>query len=323
MATIDLNPVASVLQTYSQWTVVGHNIPDGDCIGAVIGLQNTLKQMGKDITSVIEEGVPSMYQFLDGWEHISTFQNPGLIHKNIIYVDCSDRQRVGEKLTTLLESAEFVVNIDHHVSNQKFGNINLVDEYASSTCELLFNLIKLLNISIGHEIATPLYCGIVMDSGRFQYSATRPETLETAAELLRSGVNLDLVRGRLFESKSKLEMTVTSAALETLSFSEDNRLAWMWLSNSVLSKLGAIGKHFEGIIDFARNVEGVEVAVLFREIEPGKIKIGIRSKGTIDANQAAALWGGGGHRRAAGAMLTGEIKDVIEQVTGRFKDELL
>jgi len=318
----ELETAAKALMNQEKFTLLGHSIPDGDCVGAVVALMCALTNMGKDVNAIIEDGVPATYRFLNGSERISSVSNLPQINECLVYLDCATRERVGERLSGLIPSKAMIINIDHHVSNDDYGNVNLVDAGASSTCEIVYYLLKKMNLPITIDVATPLYCGIVMDTGGFQYSSTTPNTHRIAAELLEYGVDIDLVRSRLFESKSRVEVSLQKKALDNLEFSKDGRIASMHLSYDDLVQLGAVDLHFEGTINMARNIEDVEVALLFREIEPGVIKVGFRSKQLVDVNRIAGEWGGGGHKRAAGATLRGELEAVKKLVLLKVEEHL-
>lgn len=316
----DVDSFVEVMCRQRSFTILGHSIPDGDCIGSVTAMAWALRNMGKDVTAIIEDGVPAMYRFLNGVDTIASLSDCPQIHGCLVYLDCATPDRVGDELAKHMSNASTIVNIDHHISNQRYGNINLVDEKASSTCEMIFHLLKSMNLPLTIDIATPLYCGIVMDTGSFQYSSTGPSTHRMAAELLEIGIDQDRVRTNLFESKTRMEMALQKAALESLEFSEDGQVASMQLSHEGLVRLGAVGRHFEGTINLARNIENVEVALLFREIEPGLVKIGFRSKQLLDVNLIAKEWGGGGHKRAAGATLKGDLETVKKRVLLKVKE---
>ncbi|NLW44695.1 MAG: bifunctional oligoribonuclease/PAP phosphatase NrnA [Syntrophomonadaceae bacterium] len=322
MNSEELETAAQALMRQKKLTLLGHSIPDGDCVGAVNALMWALADMGKDVNAVIEDGVPPTYRFLNGSERIASILNLPPINDCLVYLDCATKERVGDRLFPLIPAAATVINIDHHVSNQSYGTVNLVDVSASSTCEIVFCLLRKMDRPITIDIATSLYCGIVMDTGSFQYSNTGPQTHQVAAELLQCGVDVDLVRTRLFESKSRVEVSVQKTALDSLEFSKDGRIASMHLSYDDLTRLGAADLHFEGIINMARNIENVEVALLFREIQPGVVKVGFRSKQLVDVNRIAGEWGGGGHKRAAGATLRGELEAVKKLVLLKVEEHL-
>ena len=318
----EIDSLAEVLSQQESLTVLGHAIPDGDCVGSVTAMVWALRNMGKEVNAIIEDEVPAMYRFLKGTETIASISNLPPIHGCLVYLDCATPERVGDKLAKVLSHTRPIINIDHHTSNRGYGTANLIDARASSTCEIIYHLLKSLSTPITVDIATPLYCGIVMDTGSFQYSSTSPATHRIAADLLEAGIDQDRVRTNLFESRTRLEIDLQKAALESLEFREAGRIASMQLSYAVLSELGAVGQHFEGTINLARSIENVEAALLFREIEPGVVKVGFRSKQVLDVNRVASEWGGGGHTRAAGATLQGDLQSVKKTVLSRVEDYL-
>lgn len=306
--------LSQALFSVDGWTVLGHSIPDGDCIGSVTALGLALESLGIKVSLVVEDGVPAMYRFLAGTQSIHSVEDLPQIYAGRIYVDCATAERIGDKLLPILPPGSITINIDHHVSNSMFGDINLVDPESSSTCEILLQVLAGLGVAIDQDIASSIFCGLVMDTGSFQYSNTSPATLRAAADLLEAGIDLDRIRTGLFESKSRTEMEVIKLALGSLQYTHQGRVAWLELSCQELLRIGSANLHFEGVINLARNVEGVEVALLFREIEPGLVKVGFRSKDKTDVNRIASIWGGGGHRKAAGATLHGslaEVKDLV------------
>ncbi len=319
---IDLDSFVETVSRQESFTLLGHSIPDGDSIGAVTAMTWVMRNLGKDVTAVFEDEIPAMYQFLNGIDNIRPVSDCPKLYDCLIYLDCANPERVGDKLGQLLPKTGTIINIDHHISNTRFGNVNVVDPNASSTCEIIFRLLKKMNLPLTVDIATPLYCGILMDTGSFKYSNTAPSTHRIAAELLEIGIDQDLVRTSLFESKTKVELALQKAALNSLEFCEDGRVAYMQLKYEDLYRLGAVNQHFEGTINLARNIENVELALLFREIEPGLVKVGFRSKQGPDVNLIAQNWGGGGHKRAAGAELQGDPENVKELVLLRIKEYL-
>jgi len=318
----ELDNFFGVLAQRDEWTIVGHAIPDGDCIGAVTAMGLVLKSMGKKVSILVEDGLPARYEFLPGSLMVGSLAELPRIFDARIYLDCADLERIGERTLNILPEASITVNIDHHISNTRFGHINLVDEKASSTCEVIYCLLKQLNLPITKDMATSLYCGVVMDTGSFQYASTSPSTHRMAAEFLELGIDLNHIGTNLYESKTRQEIMVIKMALSSLDTSPDGRLAWMELGYQELLEISAENLHFEGVINLARSIKDVEVAMLFRETEPGSVKVGFRSKGAVDVNRIARNWGGGGHIRAAGASLSGDLPTVKELVISKVKEEL-
>ncbi len=312
--------IAQAVVREPEWLVVGHSIPDGDCVASVVAMLLGLSFLGKRVVAVIEDRVPETYRYLKGFDLIT---KPELVEywpTAVVYVDCSDPERVGTRTLPYLKNCKKVINIDHHPSNTFFGHFNRVEPEKASTAELVLDLLDEMRVPIDGPIATAVYTGIIMDTGCFQYSNTRPDTLRTAARMLEQGAELDVVRRNLFESRPLVEIRLLQQALSTLSFTADGKVAWMILTFEDILRLKAQDYHFEGLINYARFIDGVEVGLLFREIEPGIIKVGFRSKDMVDVNAIAARFGGGGHLRAAGARLEGNIEDVCQKVIEAVKE---
>jgi len=310
----DAAKVVRQLKTRDNFVLVGHSIPDGDCIGSLIGLYLGLVSMGKKVRILMQEPVPPIYHYLEGSQSFELpvrFEAPV---ENVVYLDCSDEQRTGEKLYPLLSGRRFTFNIDHHHSNTRFGDVNYIEPTAASTAELIVTILLRLKIELTPAIANALYAGIFQDTGGFLHNSTSGNTLRTAAQLLDLGVNLDQLKMNLFESRSKPELKLLSLALQSLTVSADGKIAWMLLNYDEVEAIGALDICPEGIVNYALSIKGVELALLFREISPGLIKTGFRSKGRVDVAQLAAEFGGGGHRRAAGASQMGTMADVERQV---------
>lgn len=312
--------ISQAITRYQDFVIVGHSIPDGDCIGSIVALYLGLVAAGKDVVAVLDDEVPSIYCFLEGSRMIRKPVEVETWPKQVIYLDCSDRERVGDTLAPYLARCSFIINIDHHISNSFFGDLNRVESEAASTAELVLELLDELGVCLNPSIAAAIYTGIVMDTGGFQYGNTRPRTMRVAARLLEEGADIDNIRINLFESRERVEISLLQRALSSLDFTIDGKVAWMLLSYQDLVELEAHQYHFEGLINYARFIKGVEVGMLFREIEPGVVKIGFRSKSYVDVNQLARRFGGGGHPRAAGAQLYGDIHHIRDEVVEMVRE---
>jgi phosphoesterase RecJ-like protein len=310
----NMNKIAQEIKNRDDYLLVGHAIPDGDCIGSLIALYLGLLVLGKNVQILLEDPVPAIYGYLRG---SSAILRPEQIIKrveNVIFLDCADEERCGERVVSILEDRLFTINIDHHQSNTMFGDVNYVDGNSASTAELVFKLLQHLKVEITPDIANALYVGIVQDTGGFMHNSTSSATFRHAADLLDKGVNLDLIKANLFESKSRVEMMLLCLALKNINFNTSGKIAWMVLNYDDVKAIGALDICPEGIINHTLMIKGVEVGLLFREISPGYIKIGFRSKGDMDVSILAAMFGGGGHRRAAGAKQEGSMEDAERQV---------
>ena len=301
--------------------LVGHIIPDGDCIGSLLGMYWGLISLGKQVTITLQDKVPSLYGFLSGVDKIQPLET---IQSNlvIIFLDCSDKYRAGDDFPSQITENQLTVNIDHHPSNDFFADYNYVDADCIATAELVYRILLTLDIKITVDMAEAIYTGIVMDSGNFLYNNTSPQTMRIAADLLECGVDIEKIRTNLFESKPRAEVLLLREGLKNLEFDSTGRMAWMTLSAQEVEAAGATGINPEGIINYTRSIKGVEMGMLFRETSPGMVKVGLRSKGSLDVAELAVKLGGGGHQQAAGAHVKGSLEEVKEKVLGLAKDVL-
>lgn len=321
MAT--LAEVAEILRGADDAFVCGHVMPDGDSLGSALALGWALEKLGTRVTVGSPDPVPELYAFLPGVERIVTGGDGLLGHTTFVMVDCSVPSRLGV-YEEALKNGRFglVVNVDHHrpAGDEVVGH-SFIDPGAAATGEIIFDLLELLGVSLTKDPATCLYTAIVTDTGSFQYESTSAGTHRRAARLIEAGANVAEVNSCLYEQKPLAGLFLLRRALGNLSFAFDGRVAYLSVTLADLAAVGARDEHTEGLINYARFVRGVEVAVLFRETEPGRFKVGLRSKHRVDVQAVAALFGGGGHTRAAGCVLDGtlvEVKDrlltVLEQV---------
>lgn len=315
-----ITEIAEQLHNSDNYIIIGHAIPDGDCIGSMLGLYWGLKASGKKARLFLEGTIPDIYHYLDGWEEIRPVDElvPG--RENIILVDCADRERIGDIMLQRIEGRPIFVNIDHHLQEKPYASYNYVDPTAAAAGEIIFDLLPAMEVDITPQIADCLYAAIIMDTGRFMNSNTTPTTMQVAAQLLALGADIDRARINLFESKSRLEILLLGQALKHIDFSEDGRIAWMTLSYEEVKSIDALDFHPEGIINYTRMIAGVEIGLLFREIEPGVVKIGFRSKGSTNVAAIAQAFNGGGHRQAAGARQEGGLEEVRNRVIKKVKD---
>lgn len=315
-----LEEIAGQLLQYDHLVLVGHAIPDGDCIGSILGLQSALQTLGKKVEMILENPVPVIYHYLPDWGGIKPplpIDRPGFA---AVYLDCSDQCRVSDEVREALQKAAVTINIDHHPGNSLFGDYNYVNPEAAATAEIIYELLAIMQIPVSEDVANCLYAGIIMDTGRFLNSNTTSLTMKIASELLKRGASVDLARNNLFESKPLREVLLLKHALKHLSLSEDGRIAWMCLTLDEAEQADARDYHPEGIINYTRMIAGVEVGLLFREVETGRVKVGFRSRGRVDVASLAREFGGGGHRLAAGASFEGSLESVMSQVLARIKD---
>lgn len=304
-----LENIKRALKSAKTALVVAHIDPDGDCIGSMLALGIMLEKLEISTVLYCEDGVPGIYRFLAGAEKVKK-SLPSSEHFHVAFaVDSSDLDRLGKNIN-LKECSKLIINIDHHPDNALFGNINYTSP-RSSTAELIYRLCKHLKIKVDYKIAECLYVALITDTGNFRYETTSVETFAMAADLLRAGVKTHALTTKVYDNKSIASLRICSAALMNLEISPDRRIAWAAVTEEMIKNTGAKGEDLIGLVDRIRSVEGIEVAILFRE-EGKKIKINFRSKEKINVSEIAARFGGGGHHKAAGAIVEGEI-DAIKQ----------
>lgn len=306
-----MQKTANIITEEKDLALVSHIQPDGDAIGSILALGLALIKNGHSVQILNPDGVPQIYTFLPGCDLVrSCFLH---VPDTVILLDCSDVDRIGS-MKCSISKAKTVINIDHHISNSFFGKINLVDTNASATGEIAYKLIKTLGIEIDSEIASSLYTAIVTDTGSFQFQNTTSETHMIAADLLAYGTDLGVIRNNLWESTPLDSIRLATEILKTLELDESNRIAWVSVPYSIFQSFGATTEHVEGIVNYPKSIRGVEIGIIFKEIEPNIVKVGLRSKSIVDVNKVAQVFGGGGHKRAAGCTIEGTLEDAKRRV---------
>lgn len=317
-----LEDAARELEAAQRLLLAGHIMPDGDCIGSMLALGTALGREGKDVTFVSPGPVPLIYSFLPGAELIKV--NPALEEVNsgagfdlVVIVDTSVSERLGDFLGVvdrLRQSGARTLLLDHHVSALPYADFNYIDPSAAAVGEIIFRLLKLLGLEIDKNIATCLYTAIATDTGSFRFETTTATTHRIVAELIDAGVDVRAISLKVFEEKPLKSIEALRAVLNTLQVSPCGRVAWLTLSKEVVDSLGIEDEHVDGLVNYARSIKGVEVALLFREISEREAKISFRSKNYVDVSRLAGSFGGGGHPRAAGALVHGDFIQIRKAV---------
>ena len=298
----------------------GHVRPDGDCVGSCIGLYHYLREQYPDIgTDVYLEEVPEAYSIIKGTDEVKTQIDGSAVYDLFICLDCGDVQRLGFS-RPLFENAKETLCIDHHISNDAFADYNYIVPDASSTSELVYNMVDRDKISLAS--AEALYMGIVHDTGVFQYSCTSPETMEIAAELMRKGINGSEIIDKTYYEKSYIQNQILGRALLESMLIMDKKCIVSVIRQKSMKFFQAQPSDLEGIVSQLRQTKGVEVAIFLHEISPQQFKVSLRSKGKVDVSEIAQYYGGGGHVRAAGVTMEGSSHDVINNITARIALQL-
>lgn len=298
--------------------IAGHTNPDGDCVGSCLGLYNYIKDnYAPEKVDILLEPISEKFKFLQGADCIS--QEEEGPYDLFIAVDCSDTGRL-TKYAHLVEDASYTVCIDHHFTNMGYGDERYIYPQASSTCEVIAQLLDYEQI--GNECAKALYMGIVHDTGVFKHSNTSRKTMEIAGALLEKDVHPEYIIDDTFYKKTyKQNQILGRALLESIQML-DGRMIFSVLSNKDLSDYEVDASDLDGIIDQIRVTEGTEVAVFLYPKEDGSYKVSMRSNNNVDVSQIAMDFGGGGHVKAAGCNVSGEPRDIIMNIAKRVEDQL-
>lgn len=302
--------------------IISHILPDGDNIGSTIALMLMLKAKGKQVTAIVNGQMPPYYRFLTGSiELVPTWELAPAVYDAVICVDMSDHDRGGE-VWPKIQGKPILVNIDHHISNDYFGDYNYVKSDASSAAEVVTELFVAWGEPFSKEIAEALYTAMITDSGSFTYPSTSAHTMRMAALLLEHRPDLGVIRENVLENVSFKRKKLLAAALSDAVLDSGGKLCYGAIPYETIQTLEAKGPDFENIIDHLIGVSGVEYAVLFREIEPGVVKVGFRGKRDNDVTVVAAQFGGGGHKAAAGCSCNGSLREVTDAVIGAARGYL-
>lgn len=315
----------SVLEKIKEKIEVAHNIlilthenPDGDAVGSSLGFMHALKKIGKQVTVLIPE-VNNMYSFLPGFLEIKHEIENVDDFDLCIALDSSDTERLFI-CKPYFEKIEHTIVIDHHITNQNFGDVNYVNAVASSTCQNLIIVLAAMEIAINKEMAECIYTGILTDTGGFRYN-TQSETFEFAAMLLETGIDISKIYRIVFDTTTEKRTRLLSRALDRLEILEDGKVAFTYITTQDVDELQNEDGDYENIVNYGRNISGVEVSIFARE-KDGRYKISLRANEYVDVSQIASKYAGGGHLRAAGLEMAMPLEQVKQTLVEEIKKQL-
>jgi bifunctional oligoribonuclease and PAP phosphatase NrnA len=321
-STRDLKAVADAIRANDRFVVVSHENPDGDALGSLLATALGLRALRKDVVMYLSGNapLPGEYQFLDLGD-VRRDVPDDFADRVLLAVDCANERRIGPD-ETLIARAKLVLDVDHHHDNSRFGALNLIVDDASSTAEIVRDLLDELGVALTPEIAEALYVGLVTDTGRFQYSNTTPKSLRLAAELVEAGADVHGIFRHVYETVQFAKLKLLARALERAQLFEGGRLVVSYLLKDDFGDVGAEEPYSEGLIDSLRAVEGSEMVALIREPprnEGPARRISLRSShDEVDVSAIARKAGGGGHRQAAGFSSERPIGEIIDFIRREF-----
>ena len=309
-----LAETGELLKAAKKLVIVSHVSPDGDTLGSSLALMHALCMLGKEVIMNVDDDISTVYSFLPGIAEYRRFAPDESVDADLlVIVDASSADRAGNALEVVKSPA--VLNIDHHKTNTQFADYLYLDSYAAATAEIIYSLLLEMGIKLTRDIATCIYEGIYTDTGSFKYSNTTSNTLKTAADLLKYGVNPSLISDNM-ELKSRSQVEMLRKVLETLTFLKDGKIAYI----EIPLELYDHNVETDTFISYPRYVEGVEIALLFKQVEENLTRVSFRSK-EIDVAKIALSFGGGGHKKAAGCSIYAPLKEaekVILEAVGEL-----
>ena len=315
LASSTFAEIAAVLREYESFLVLSHVRPDGDALGSQIAMGLALQKLGKKVKVWNEEGLLEKFSFLPGGELVSLPPAEAENFDVVLALDTATRQRLGDNVLAAVGHAKVWINIDHHPSNPRYGDLVHIDPIAPATGQILFELLQSQDLPLDEPIAENLFAAISTDTGSFQYQNTTARTFEIAADILRCGIRVGELSQKLYESYPRRRIELLRVLLDRMRFDAGGKVASFSLPNATAHELGVIPEDNEGLIDHLRAIQGVIIAIFFEELEDGKVRVSMRSKDErADVCAICVSFKGGGHTLAAGARVLGTLDDVANRV---------
>jgi phosphoesterase RecJ-like protein len=308
-----IDEVLNQIGRRQRFVLTSHARPDGDAVGSVLACGQILRAMGKHADVFLSDGVPYIYKPLPFAETVVVAPSVPAEYEAAIILECDSVQR------TRLHGLEkhYLINIDHHSTARPFANVNWIDPSACATAEMIFRLAREAGVKISSDIATCLYTAVLTDTGSFCFNGTNERTFALAQELVRAGADPSGIAQNVYFSNPTSKMRLLGSALSNLH--RDGELAWMYISREHMDRAEATDEDSEGLVNYALAIEGVEVALFFREQADGRFRVSLRSKGAINVASVAERFGGGGHECASGCAMEGPLSVAVERILMQFR----
>jgi len=317
-----MREVIAAIKKRNKFLITAHVNLEGDSLGSQLAMKGLLDAIGKTAVIVDNDAVPEHYKFLPRAGDVSNKIDKNLDFEVAIVLDCPTLKRIG-KVRDLIPKGKFIINIDHHVSNEKFGDVNWVEPHASSAGEMVYKLFKEMDVKLTKEIALSLYIAILTDTGSFNYDNTSSVTHEIAGELLGYGLDPASVSESVYERRSLADIKLLGMVLSGIKINSTGEVAYLEVTDKMLKTTGADLIKSEGFVNYARSIDKVKVAIIFKEDNgSGKVNVSFRSKGEVDVNKLAAFFGGGGHVRASGCIVEGRLAEVERKILAKVEEVL-
>jgi len=321
------NSLITELNKSDRIAILPHISADGDSLGSSFALGMALRKMNKQVVVFLEEPIPYIFDFLPGKELSRVYLEERQDKDNVAFdlvvaLDTGSLDRLGKRVS-VFNNARVTLNIDHHSTNSEFAHINYVRAEVSSVGEIIYRLLNTMNVDIDRDIAACLYVSISTDTGGFRYSNTKPETHRIAAELIEKDINVSEISQRVFETNSLEKVKLMAHTIDSLQLFYGGKVAVIAITDEIIKSVGAKDEDSEGLVNIARSIQGVEVAVMLKENSDHTIKVNLRSNNYIDVAAVANHFSGGGHKRAAGCIIKASLEEAKTMLLDKIKNVLM
>ena len=308
-----ISEIIEAINEGRSFLITAHVRLDGDALGSELAMYLMLKKLGKDVVVYNQDHTPERYRFLPSAQNIVHNINNVEQYDVGIILDCSDLARVGDE-EDKIGKIKRLINIDHHISNNGFCSLKMLDAHASSTGELVFRLMREMGFKMSKDICTNLYSAIITDTGSFRYSSTTNETFFAVGNLVENGADPQWIAENVYENDSPARLKLLAKALATLSLDLESKVGSLVVTQKDLLETGAAWEHTEGFVDIPRTVGGIEVSILYTQRGDNNFKLSLRSKAKVNVEKVAKKFGGGGHIHASACWMKGDIESIKSQI---------
>ena len=321
-----LASICNALKKTDNFLLASHVNPEGDAVASVLALDSLLRRLGKKTMIACEDAFPERLGCLPDKRWNQEKDVPASRKFGALVVaDCPTLERIGS-VKKLLSPETKIFNIDHHISNTRFGHYNYIQPSASACGEVVYDMFKHFKMKINKDEATALYVTISTDTGSFKYSNTTVKSHQIAADLIKTGIDIEYINDALYATYSLEKIHLYSLLLGKVKTSEDGMIAWVGLTKANLKQTGATYEDTEGFIDFLKYIKEVKFSFFMSEVDGpqnGQVRVSFRSKGKYDVAQVAAKFGGGGHKKAAGCSINGTLEEATERILQELRTALV
>ena len=322
MVAMKINDIVNRIKLFKKIAITFHTSPDGDALGSALALLIGLRKLNKDVCIVSKEAIPQTFLFLPCSNEINgeTIE-PSIGTDCLIVLDCGNFKRINSNLS--MQNRKFeLINIDHHLSNDLYGDLNYVDTSASAASEIVFEVLKLLNVELDKEIATCLYTALITDTGSFRHSSTTAVTHAIAGEIISAGIDFSNIHRLIFENKKFEKIKFYGEVIGSMTCELNSKVCIMYISKEMLEKYNSVSSDTSDVITFGASIDTVEVTILVKQAENG-VKVSLRSKSLVDVSKIAEVFNGGGHIRAAGFFTEANFDDTRVKLLEILEKELI